>query len=77
MRSAMPSACTALPQNSTAWYCPPFMPKRPIMCSIMSLATTPGASAPSHCMRMVRGTRSQISPVTTTPSISVAPMPNM
>ena len=53
------------------------MPKRPIMCSIMSLATTPGDSRPSHCIRMVWGTRSQISPVTTTPSISVLPMPNM
>ena len=33
--------------------------------------------AGSHDMRSVRGTRTQISPVTTTPSISVLPMPNM
>ena len=54
------------------------MPKRPIMCSIMSLAVDARrGSRPSHRMRMVAGTRSQISPVTTTPSISVLPMPNM
>ena len=53
------------------------MPKRAIMASIMSLAQTPAASRPDQCMAIVRGTRSQISPVTTTPSISVLPMPNM
>ena len=53
------------------------MPKRPSMCSIMSLAVTPRGSAPSHHMRMVSGTRSQISPMTTTPNISVLPTPNM
>ena len=36
-----------------------------------------GAKAPSNCIAMVCGTLSQISPVTITPSISVAPMPNM
>ena len=53
------------------------MPKRPIVASIMSLAVTPCASAPFQRMKIVRGTCSQISPVVTTPSISVAPMPNM
>ena len=53
------------------------MPKRPIIDSIMSLALTPCASRPCHCMKIVSGTCSQIWPVTTTPSISVAPMPNM
>ena len=43
----------------------------------MSLAVRPGGSAPSHHMRSVLGTRTHSSPVTTTPSISVAPMPNM
>ena len=43
----------------------------------MSLADTPGDSAPSNSIAMVCGTLSQISPVTSTPSISVAPMPNM
>ena len=77
MRSFIDSARTASPQYSTASYWPPSMPKRVHMCSIMSLAQTPGASRPLHSMAMVWGTRSQISPVTTTPSISVAPMPNM
>ena len=77
MRSCMPRPCTVSPANSIAWYWPPFMPKRPIMCSIMSLAQTPLASAPRQTIWMVCGTRSQISPVTITPSISVLPMPNM
>ncbi|MNM97193.1 hypothetical protein D3C81_1096910 [compost metagenome] len=47
------------------------------MRSIMSLAETPAWSRPCQCRRMVSGTRTQISPVTSTPSISVAPMPNM
>ena len=70
-------ARTASPQNSTAWYWPPFMPKRPIIDSIMSLAETPSARRPLQRMKIVGGTLSQISPVTTTPSISVEPMPNM
>jgi hypothetical protein len=53
------------------------MPKRPSIASIMSFALTPAARRPSHCMKIVSGTSSQIEPVTTTPSISVAPMPNM
>ena len=53
------------------------MPKRPSMASIMSLALTPVARRPFHCIAIVCGTSSQIWPVTTTPSISVAPMPNM
>ena len=53
------------------------MPKRPVIASIMSLAVRPAPRRPSHHMRIVRGTRTQISPVTTTPSISVLPMPNM
>ena len=77
MRSCMPMPRTVSPANSIAWYCPPFMPKRPIMCSIMSLAQTRSASRPLQTIRMVSGTRSQISPVTTTPSISVLPIPNM
>ena len=43
----------------------------------MSFADTPSPNAPSHSSRIVCGTFSQISPVTSTPSISVAPMPNM
>ena len=77
MRSFMDWARTASPQNSIASYCPPSMPKRVHRCSIMSLAHTPGPRRPCQSMAMVCGTRSQISPVTTTPSISVAPMPNM
>ena len=53
------------------------MPKRPIMCSIMSFAVTPADSLPSHHICRVSGTRSQIWPVTSTPSISVLPTPNM
>jgi hypothetical protein len=53
------------------------MPKRPIMASIMSLAGHARRELPSQRMRMVRGTCTQISPVVTTPSISVLPTPNM
>ena len=53
------------------------MPKRPIMCSIMSFAVTPSARRPFQCMRIVSGTFTQISPDTATPSISVLPMPNI
>lgn len=77
MRSFIDRARTASPQNSTASYCPPSMPKRVHMYSIMSLAHTPEGRRPVHSMAMVWGTRSQISPLTATPSISVAPMPNM
>jgi hypothetical protein len=44
---------------------------------MMSLASTPGESRPCHSIRMVPGTLSQISPVASTPAISVAPIPNM
>ncbi|CUJ50129.1 Uncharacterised protein [Achromobacter aegrifaciens] len=47
------------------------------MCSIMSLAVTPGASRPLQRIIRVCGTFTQICPVTATPSISVLPMPNM
>ena len=62
MRSGIDSACTALPQNSTAWYAPPFMPKRPIMCSIMSLAHDAAAqpAVPLHADRLrARAARSR------------------
>ena len=39
----------------------------------MSLAMQPSASGPFHSIRVVTGTFSQISPVTSTPSISVTP----
>ena len=42
-----------------------------------SLAVTPSAKAPVHSMRIVSGTFSQMVPVTRTPSMSVAPTPNM
>ena len=60
MRSAIDSADTASPQYSTAWYRTPFMPKRPSIDSIMSLAVTPSASRPLQRMKTVCGTRSQI-----------------
>ena len=41
----------------------------------MSLATTPRSSRPDQRTRIVGGTRTQISPVTRTPTISVAPIP--
>ena len=44
---------------------------------MMSLAVTPSESFPRHSIRMVCGTFSQISPVASTPAISVAPTPNM
>ena len=53
------------------------MPRRPIMRSIMSLAVTPAPSRPFQRIISVRGTRTQMPPVTATPSISVLPMPNM
>ena len=77
MRSCMLKPRTVSPANSMAWYWPPFMPKRPVMCSIMSLAQTPAAKRPCQTIWMVCGTRNQISPVTTTPSISVLPTPNI
>ncbi len=53
------------------------MPWRASMASIMSFALTPSVRRPLQRMKIVCGTCSQIWPVTTTPSISVAPMPNM
>ena len=47
------------------------------MRSIMSLAVTPAPSRPFQRIINVRGTRTQMPPVTATPSISVLPMPNM
>ena len=43
----------------------------------MSLAAIPGGGAPLQRTKIVAGTRTQISPVTNTPHISVAPMPIM
>ena len=43
--------------------------------SMMSLAATPAPSRPSARTRTVGGTRTQISPVASTPAISVDPMP--
>lgn len=77
MRSCIGSAAIASPRNSTASYRPPSMPKRPMRNSITSLAETPFRSLPPNSRTIVRGTRSQISPVTSTPHISVAPIPNM
>ena len=77
MRSCIDSLRIASPRYSTAWYWPPSMPKRPMRNSITSFAATPSPKAPSNSMAIVCGTFSQISPVTSTPTISVAPMPNM
>ena len=77
MRSCIDSSRIASPRYSTAWYCPPSMPKRPMRNSITSFAETPAPSLPANSMAIVCGTLSQISPVTSTPTISVAPMPNM
>ena len=53
------------------------MPSWPHRNSITSLATTHGPNVPRHSISIVSGTVSQISPVASTPAISVAPMPNM
>ena len=47
------------------------------MASVISLAESPWPSAPSQATRMVPGTSIQVSPVTSTAAISVAPRPNM
>ena len=43
----------------------------------MSLAVIPRPSRPFQRRRMVSGIRIQVSPVTSTPTMSVAPIPNM
>ena len=77
MRSCIGSRLTASPVNSTACERPPSRPSLPQRNSMTSLATTPSPNFPRHSISIVSGTRSQISPVASTPAISVAPMPNM
>ena len=75
MRSSMDRARIVSPAYSTALYVAPAWPIIPMVLSEMSLVITPADSAPCHKTRMVSGTFSQVCPVTSTPSISVEPMP--
>ena len=53
------------------------MPRRAHRASITSLALTPSGKPPVTSIRIVSGTLTQVSPVASTPAMSVAPMPNM
>ncbi len=52
IRPSIDSASIAEPQYSMTWPVPPAVPISPMMARMMSLAVTPGGSAPSTLTRM-------------------------